>query len=90
MYQIIRRRRYMFAAVVAVAACCVSTVKTFASGCNQVVAVPIHFQSKNLCWRYIGMGNTFVGTFAAGQRVTASAIGESYSSDSNGRLLVEP
>jgi hypothetical protein len=36
------------------------------------------------------MGNTFVGTFAAGQRVTASAIGESYSPDSNGRLLVEP
>ena len=56
-----------------------------ASGCVQKVVAQINFQPKKICWRYVGMANTFVGRFAAGQRITASAIGESYSSDTNTR-----
>jgi hypothetical protein len=61
-----------------------------ASGCVQETVVPIHFQPKAVCWQYSGTGNTFVGQFGAGQRITAAGIGESNSDDGSGQTLVEP
>ncbi len=66
---------------VAAVACCLIPSAIHASGCQQEIVVPIHFQAGAVCWRHVGVGTTFNGQFRARQHVTASALGQTYNSD---------
>ena len=68
--------------VAAVAACLVPSI-TQASSCMHEIVVPIQFERGAVCWRHVGVGTTFDGQFGARQRVTASAIGQTFNSDGN-------
>jgi hypothetical protein len=59
----------------------ISSSVTYASGCEQEIIVPIHFQPSKVCWKHVGVGTTFKGQFAANQHVTASAIGQAHYSE---------
>jgi hypothetical protein len=43
--------------------------------CDPPIKVPIKFEPGALCWAYRGPGTLFYGDFAAGQQITANAIG---------------
>jgi hypothetical protein len=46
-----------------------------ASACNNEIIAHIAFAKGQMCWRYHGNATTFVGTFAAGQKVSVTMRG---------------
>ena len=62
-------------------ACCLAPSAGRATGCVHDIVVPIQFRQGAVCWRHVGVGTTFNGRFGVHQRVTATAIGQTYNSD---------
>jgi hypothetical protein len=46
------------------------------SACTDPIERQIEFSRGSACWRYIGIGTSFIGNFRAGQKIKANAIGE--------------
>jgi hypothetical protein len=62
-----------------------------ASSCINEIVVPIQFNIGASCWVHDGRGTTFVGRFAAGQHVLATAAGEAFFGDGHSNWTkIEP
>lgn len=46
------------------------------SACTDPIERQIQFARGSTCWHFVGTGTSFVGTFQAGQKLKARAIGE--------------
>jgi hypothetical protein len=60
---------------IAAAILCVIVGSAHASSCRRNIIVQIRIPKGASCWQHVGVGTTFKGRFLAGQKVTATAVG---------------
>ena len=60
---------------IAAAILCLIADSAYASSCRRNIIAPIRIPKGASCWQHIGVGTTFTGRFLAGQKVTATAVG---------------
>jgi hypothetical protein len=61
--------------MIAAAVACLIADGAHASSCRRNIIVPIRIPKGASCWQHVGVGTTFTGRFLAGQKVSATAVG---------------